>query len=66
MINIFNDDGTINENGGQYKGMKRFDVRKKMEEDMKNLGLFVEKKKHAMSLAFCSRSKDVVEPMLRP
>ena len=27
MINIFNDNGTLNDNGGPYKGMKRLDVR---------------------------------------
>lgn len=34
MINIFNDDGTFNENAGSYAGVKRFDGRKKVIEDL--------------------------------
>ena len=37
-INIFNDDGTLNDNCGAYKGMKRFDVRNKIEKDLTELG----------------------------
>ena len=37
-INIFNDDGTLNDNCGAYKGMKRFDVRNKIEKDLTDLG----------------------------
>jgi valyl-tRNA synthetase len=37
-INIFDDNGIINENGGPYKGMKRFDCRNKILEDLQNIG----------------------------
>lgn len=40
FINIFTDDGNMNENTGQFKGLKRFDVRKILEEKMKTLGIF--------------------------
>lgn len=66
IINIFNDDGTINSNGGVYKDMKRFDVRKQIIIDLTGKNLFVEKKNHAMSVPICSRSGDVVEPFLKP
>lgn len=66
FINIFNDDGTINENGGPYQGKKRFDVRNLLLEDLKKLGLLRGKTPNPMNIAFCQRSKDVVEPMLRP
>ncbi len=40
FINIFTDDGNMNDNTGQFKGLKRFDVRKILEEKMKTLGIF--------------------------
>ena len=41
IINIMNFDATINENGGAYEGMDRFDARKKIVEDLEGLGLLV-------------------------
>lgn len=35
ILNIFTSDGKINENGGQYAGMDRFEARKKIVEDLK-------------------------------
>lgn len=66
FINIFTDDGLINENGGKYAGLKRFQVRKIIEKDLKDLGLWKEKNNNKMRLAFCSRSGDVIEPIIRP
>lgn len=66
FINIFTDDGLINENGGKYQGMKRFDVRKVIEEDLKTLDLWKKKEDNNMSIGFCSRSGDVIEPIIRP
>ena len=38
-IDIFNDNGTLSEAAGLYVGMDRFDVRKQIEEDLRNAGL---------------------------
>ena len=46
--------------------MKRFHCRKIIEEDLKKLGLWKEKKDNKMRLGTCQRSKDVVEPMIKP
>ena len=46
--------------------MMRFDVRKKMEADLKELGLIRGKEINKMRLGVCSRTKDVIEPMLKP
>ena len=46
--------------------MMRYDCRNKMEEDLKKMGLYRGKEKNVMSIGFCSRSGDVVEPLLRP
>ena len=40
-IDIFNDNGTLSEAAGLYVGMDRFDVRKQIEEDLRNAGLLV-------------------------
>lgn len=66
FINILNEDGTINSNGGKYKGMKRYDVRKQMTEDLKEMGLYRGKTNKEMNLATCQRSGDIVEPILVP
>lgn len=46
--------------------MKRFDARKAITEALKENGLYVETKSHAMVVPICNRSKDIVEPMLKP
>ena len=63
---MITDDGRINENGAPYTGMMRFDVRVKLEEDLKKLGLYVGKKDNKMQIPICSRSGDIVEPLLKP
>lgn len=37
FINILNDDGTLNENAGQFKGLKRYDAREKIIDELKNI-----------------------------
>ncbi|KAK7429693.1 valine--tRNA ligase [Neonectria magnoliae] len=66
FINIFTDDGLINENGGPYQGQKRFDVRYSIQEDLKELGLYVDKKDNPMTVPLSERTKDVIEPIMKP
>ena len=47
------------------KGMKRFDARKAVVKALKELGVFKEVKEIETVLPICSRSKDVIEPMLK-
>lgn len=56
----------INENGGKFAGMKRFDCRRAIEEELKKVGSWKDKKDHKMRLGTCQRSKDVIEPMIKP
>ena len=65
-INIFSDSGHINEHGGAFLGMKRFDARAAVIEQLTALGLYRGKAANKMSLGICSRSKDIVEPVIRP
>lgn len=67
FINILNDNGTLNENAGaQFQGMKRFTARKVVTEELKKLGLYVETKDNPMTVPLCSKSKDVIEPTMKP
>ncbi|GAM23020.1 hypothetical protein SAMD00019534_061950 [Acytostelium subglobosum LB1] len=66
MINMFTDEGLINENGGQFQGMKRFDARNAVVEALKEKGLYKGMKDNKMRLGICSRSKDILEPMIKP
>lgn len=65
-INILTDEGLMNANAGPYQGQKRFDVRYVIQEDLKKLGLFVDKIDHPMKVPFCHKSKDVIEPLMKP
>ncbi|CAD7088868.1 unnamed protein product [Hermetia illucens] len=66
FITIFNDDGIIIGDYGEFTGMKRFHCRKKILERLTELGLYKETLNNPMVVPFCSRSKDVVEPMIKP
>jgi valyl-tRNA synthetase len=66
IITIMNQDGTLNENAGEFAGIGRFEVRKQLVRRLKELGLFVGEKDHPMDLPICDRSKDIIEPMLLP
>jgi valyl-tRNA synthetase len=66
FVTIFNDDGTLNDNGGKYKGMLRYEVRLQIWKDLEEMKLLRGKKPHAMRLGFCDRSGDVIEPMVKP
>ena len=64
MINILNPDGTINQNGGPYAGLDRFEARKRVTEDMEKLGLFDGREDRDIDLAHSDRSKTPIEPYL--
>lgn len=61
---IMNEDATINENGGKYKGLDRYEARKEIIKDLENLGLLAEIKDHENSVGHCERCNTVVEPLI--
>lgn len=65
-INILDDRGFINTNGGKYAGMHRYEVRDKIVDDLKALDLYHGKADNKMAIGLCSRSKDIIEPIVRP
>lgn len=66
FINIFNDNGTVNANGGKFEGLMRFDARNQILAELKALGLYIDTKPNPMSIPTCSRTGDVIEPLLKP
>ncbi|RXG57390.1 Valine--tRNA ligase [Armadillidium vulgare] len=66
FITIFSEEGTIVDGYGEFSGMKRFDARIAVLEALKSKGLYVETKDNPMLVPICSRSKDVIEPMIKP
>ena len=65
-INMLNDDGTVNEIGGKYAGMDRYEARKAMLKDLEELGLLVETEDLVHSVGTHDRCKTAVEPMVKP
>jgi valyl-tRNA synthetase len=56
----------MNEQCGKYQGMPRYDCRKQIIKDLDDLKLYKGKKANAMNIGFSSRSKDPIEPMIKP
>ncbi|KAM6899585.1 valine--tRNA ligase, mitochondrial [Xenentodon cancila] len=63
---VFEGDGTMSPSCGQWlEGVKRFDARRLVLDALVDKKLFREKKDHTMTLPICSRSGDVIEPLLK-
>ena len=64
-ITIIDDKGLITSEGGKFSGMKRFDARKAVLKELKEKGLFRNQTETESVLPMCSRSKDIIEPLLK-
>ena len=64
VIDILNDDGTINENGKLYVGKDRFEVRKQIAIDLEESGYLVKTEDHINKIGFSERTDAVIEPKL--
>ncbi len=65
VINILNDDATINENGGKYAGMDRYEARKKIVEELDSMGLLVSIEDLTHNVGTHDRCGTTVEPMVK-
>ncbi|MEW9095042.1 MAG: valine--tRNA ligase [Clostridiaceae bacterium] len=61
---IMNENGTINEHGGKYAGMDRYEARKAMVEDLKEGGFLVKIKDHNHNVGCHDRCQSIIEPMI--
>lgn len=63
-INVMNTDGSINQLGGKYEGLDRFECRKQLIADLKENGELVKVERHMHQVGHSERSGAVVEPYL--
>ncbi|MGL4571446.1 MAG: valine--tRNA ligase [Clostridium sp.] len=64
QIRIMDDKGFINEKGGKYKGLERYEARKAMVKDLEDLGLLVKVKDHTHNVSTHDRCGTVIEPII--
>jgi valyl-tRNA synthetase len=64
VINILNEDGTLNAEAGPYEGFDRFAARKAIVEQLDREGLLEKVENHVHSVGHCQRSGDIVEPII--
>lgn len=63
-IDIFNDNGTLNEFGMHYNGQDRFDVRNSIEKELHDKGYLVKTEDHINKVGYSERTNAVIEPKL--
>ena len=64
VIRIMDDRGFINENGGKYQGMDRYEARKAIVKDLEEAGLLVKVEPYKHNVGHCQRCGTVVEPFV--
>ncbi len=65
IVNIMNDDATINENGGSYAGMDRYAARKAIVEELDRQGLLVKVEDYSHNVGTHDRCKTTIEPLVK-
>ena len=65
IINIMNDDATINENGGAYAGMDRYEAREAIVKELDAQGLLVKIEDYSHNVGTHDRCKTTVEPLVK-
>ena len=63
QILVFNEDATVNENGGKYQGLDRYECRKAVLADLEAGGYLVKVEEHEHNVGTCYRCGTTVEPM---
>ena len=64
VIDIFNEDATLNEHGGKYAGMDRFAVRKLIAKELAEAGLMEREEDYTNNVGYSERTKVAIEPRL--
>ena len=64
-INIMNDDATINDLGGKYAGMERYEARKAIVSDLEEQGFLVKVEDHSHNVGTHERCGTTVEPLVK-
>ncbi|WP_425448148.1 valine--tRNA ligase [Dethiothermospora halolimnae] len=64
QLKIMDDDAKINEHGGKYKGLERYEARKQIIRDLEEQGFLVEIEEHDHNVGHCERCSTTVEPII--
>ncbi len=64
VIDIFNEDATLNEHGGKYAGKDRFEVRRLIAADLQEAGLMEKVEDYTNNVGYSERTKVAIEPRL--
>ncbi len=65
IVNVMNDDATINENGGAYAGMDRYEARKAIVAELEKQGLLVKIEDYSHNVGTHDRCKTTIEPLVK-
>jgi valyl-tRNA synthetase len=65
VIDIMNDDGTLNPFTREYEGLERFEARKKIVADLENGGYLLKTEDYIHQIGFSERTNEIIEPALR-
>ncbi|MBQ7360116.1 MAG: valine--tRNA ligase [Lachnospiraceae bacterium] len=65
IINVMNDDATINAKGGKFEGMDRYEARKAIVAELDEMGLLVKIEDHAHNVGTHDRCKTTIEPLVK-
>ena len=65
VINILNDDATINANGGKFEGMDRYEAREAIVKELDEMGLLVKIEEYSHNVGTHDRCHTTVEPMVK-
>ena len=64
VIDIFNDDASLNAYGLHYEGQDRFEVRKAISKELEESGILIKTETHTNKVGTSERTKAVIEPKL--
>ncbi len=65
LVNVMNDDATMNENAGKYAGMDRYECRRALVKDLEEAGLLAAVREHEHAVGTHDRCGTTVEPMAK-
>ena len=65
IINIMNDDATINKDGGKFEGMDRYEARAAIVKELDSMGLLVKIEDHSHNVGTHDRCKTTIEPLVK-
>jgi len=63
-VNVINQDGTMSDEAGPYRGLDRYECRRRIVEDLKEQGYLLKVEDHSHAVGHCYRCNTVIEPMI--